>query len=343
MLISVLVPVYNTSKYLDRCMKSLLNQTYKDLEIVVINDGSTDDSLSKLEQYAKKDSRVKVYSYENAGISKTRNRALEQAHGEYITFVDSDDFIDHRMIEKLYQAAIKRDLDVVQCNFVMDYGPIPFYRKPTFRKDFSTLEAMKMLAKEFYLNNYPWGKLYKRECFDGVHFPENMKGFEDTCTIFKAIAKAKRVGTIPNRYYHYAQRFGSLTNCMSLETVYLMRRAYQYQEQEFNKLFKGEKFSFDLQHYNTDMVLIYTLILFVHRKDHAKFVPADFNWKKTPIPPFWYIAYWAWLGIAMLKLSPNILKMPKDVHDTLQKPPADLNLDTLFASDQTKTVKKQRQ
>lgn len=89
------------------------------------------------------------------------------------------------------------------------------------------------------------------------------------------------------------------------------------------------------------MVLIYTLILFVHRKDHAKFVPADFNWKKTPIPPFWYIAYWAWLGIAMLKLSPNILKMPKDVHDTLQKPPADLNLDTLFASDQTKTVKKQ--
>ena len=102
MLISVLVPVYNTSKYLDRCMKSLLNQTYKDLEIVVINDGSTDDSLSKLEQYAKKDSRVKVYSYENAGISKTRNRALEQAHGEYITFVDSDENCIKRQLSEIW-------------------------------------------------------------------------------------------------------------------------------------------------------------------------------------------------------------------------------------------------
>lgn len=341
MLVSVLVPVYNTSKYLDRCMHTLLNQTHKDLEIVIINDGSKDDSLEKLEAYAKKDSRVNVYSYPNSGISKTRNRALDHAHGDYITFVDSDDFIELNMIEELCAAARERDLDVVECNFVMDFGPVPFYRKPTGRKDFTTLQAMKMLAKEQYLNNYPWGKLYARHCFDGVRFPENMKGFEDTCTVFKAIAKAKRIGTIPNRYYHYAQRMGSLTNCMSLETVYQMRRAYQYQEKEFKKLFNNESFSFDIQQYNTDMVLIYTLILFVHRKDHAKFVPAEFDWKKMPVPPLWYAAYWAWLGIAMLKLSPDILKMPEDVRKALLHPAAELDLKKLLAHAQDE-MKKQK-
>lgn len=336
MLVSVLVPVYNTSKYLDRCMRTLINQTHRELEIIIINDGSKDNSLQKLEAYAKKDQRVKVYSYPNSGISKTRNRALDHASGDYITFVDSDDFIELNMIEELCKAAQERHLDVVECNFVMDFGPVPFYRKPTGRKDFTTLQAMKMLAKEQYLNNYPWGKLYAKHCFDGVRFPENMKGFEDTCTVFKAIANAKRIGTIPNRYYHYAQRMGSLTNCMSLETVYLMRRAYQYQEKEFKKLFDQESFSFDLQQYNTDMVLIYTLILFVHRKDHAKFVPAKFDWKKMPVPPLWYIAYWAWLGIAVAKLSPEILKMPDEVREKLLNPPADLDLKKLFADGEKK-------
>ena len=330
MTVSILVPVYNVSKYLERCMDSLLGQTYKDIEVIAINDGSKDDSLKKLLDYQKKDPRVHAFSYPNSGISKTRNRALAKARGEYVLFVDSDDYIDKNMVKLLIEAAKDRSLDVVQCNFVMDFGPVPFFRQPTGRHVFDTRTAMHMLAKEKYLNNYPWGKLYKRECFDGVKFPENMKGFEDTCTIFKAIANAKRIGTIPEHLYHYEQRFGSLTNCMSLETVYMMRHAYQYQAENFARLFKNEHFSFDRQQYNTDMVLIYTMIVFSHRKDNPKFVKADFDWKDLPFSPLLFAAYYAWLGIAMLKLSPKILDVSPKQEKLLKNPPASLDLDALL-------------
>lgn len=330
MTVSILVPVYNVSQYLERCLDSLLGQTYRDIEVVAINDGSTDDSLAKLLAYQKKDPRLRVYSYSNSGISKTRNRALAKARGEYILFVDSDDYIEKNMVSLLVDAAKARDLDVVQCNFVMDFGPIPFFRQPTGRHVFDTRTAMHMLAKEKYLNNYPWGKLYKRECFAGIQFPENMKGFEDTCTIFKAIAKARRVGTIPEHLYHYEQRFGSLTNCMSLQTVYMMRHAYQYQAKEFARLFDKENFSFEKQYYNTDMVLIYTLLVFSRRKDKPKFVPADINWKELPFYPVLYAAYYAWLGLALLKLSPDILKVDARQKELLKYPPANLDLNALL-------------
>ncbi|MBD5424057.1 MAG: glycosyltransferase [Allobaculum sp.] len=315
MLVSILVPMYNTSKYLDRCMKSLLNQTYSNLEVVLINDGSTDDSLEKAKAWQAQDHRIQIYSYPNGGISKTRNRALENAQGDFVTFVDSDDFLDTRMVEALVKEAQEKDLDVVQCGFVMDFGPFPFYRLASGHKTFDTVEAMHMLAKEKYLNNYPWGKLYKKSCFQDVRFPENMKGFEDTCTVFRALANGKRIGTIPNRYYHYAQRMGSLTNCMSLPTVYLMRDAYEYQEKRMHELFPQENFSFDMQYYNVDMVIIYTLILFCHRKDDPKFIGAKIDWKKLPFYPIYYLAYYAWLGLAILKLSPRILK-PNGQNDT---------------------------
>lgn len=309
MLVSILVPVYNTADYLDRCLQSLCSQTYKNLEIIVINDGSKDDSLKKLLDWQKRDSRIRVFSYSNSGISKTRNRALSKANGDFVMFVDSDDFVETDMLEVMVKEVKKRKLDVLQCNFVMDFGPFPFYRSWTGNKDFSTVKAMQMLAKEKYLNNYPWGKLYRKSCFENVRFPEDMKGFEDTCTVFKALANAKRVGTIPNRFYHYAQRMGSLINCMSLDTVYLMRHAYEYQEKKMNELFPHEHFSFDQQQYNTDMVIIYTLILFCRRKDHSKFVEARFDWKRLPFYPVLWIAYYAWLGIAVIKLSPDIFKV----------------------------------
>ncbi len=325
MLVSILVPVYNTAPYLDRCMESLLGQTYSNLEVILINDGSKDDSLAKLLDYQAKDERVRVFSYSNSGISKTRNRALRKASGELILFVDSDDYIDKRMLEVMVKAMQDRNLDLVQCNFVMDFGPVPFYRKPTGTKTFDTLSALHALVEEKYLNNYPWGKLYKHKLFDGVSFPEDMKGFEDTCTIFKTIANAKRVGTIPNHFYHYEQRFGSLTNCMSLQTVYGMRRAYAYQSNYLKKRFPNEKFSFDLSQYNTDMVLIYTLIVFSKKRDDPKFVGFDIDWSKLSFSPVMKAAYDAWLGLAKLKLGDGILKMDDHTRAQLLDPPADLN------------------
>lgn len=308
--VSILVPVYNAEKYLKRCLDSLLEQTMPDLEVVLINDGSTDSSKEICEDYAEKDARVHVYSFENAGVSKTRNRALKRANGEYVMFVDSDDFVDKKMLETMVKEAKKRNLDVLQCGFVMDFGPVPFYRNPSGRKDFTTLEAVHHLVREKYLNNYPWGKLYKRECFDHVHFPEHLPGFEDTCTIFKAIVAAKKIGTIPNRFYHYWTHSGSLTNCMDLRTVYLMRYAYKYQEKTLREYFPNEVFNFDPLYYNTDMVIIYTLILFCHRQDDPKFIRYLFQWKNVPFFPLYFLAYYAWLGLAWIKLGSKIFEAP---------------------------------
>ena len=304
--VSILVPVYNVEQYVGKCLDSLLAQTWPDIEIVLINDGSTDDSLKICEDYASRHDNIHIFSYPNSGISKTRNRALAHATGEFIMFVDSDDFIDPRMVEVMMDTLNRENLDLVQCGFRMDYRFFTLYRPGSGRGSWDGITALQMLAKGRKFNNYPWGKITRRSCFDGVQFPEDMPGFEDTYTIFKSFANARRAGTIPNRFYHYVQRRGSLTNRMSLDTVYLMRKAYSYQKDYLKKRFPDEQFSFDLAQYNTDMVIIYTLIVFCHRKDHPRFVKGPVNWDKIPL--ILKAAYQAWLGIAVLKLGIGILR-----------------------------------
>lgn len=310
--VSILVPVYNVESYLARCLDSLLHQTWLNTEIILINDGSTDKSLQIARHYAARHPNIRIYTYPNSGISATRNRALDHVRGDYVMFVDSDDYIEPDMIEKMMEEIHKHDLDLVQCGFVMDFGPVPFMRPGSGHHQFDKLEALKHLAKGRCLNNYPWGKLTKTRCFKDIRFPEDIPGFEDTYTIFKTIAAADRIGTMPQRFYHYVQRRGSLTNRMGLDTVYLMRQAYEYQNQYLHEVFPGEDFSFDLQYYNSDMVIIYTLILFSHKSDHPYFIPGDIHWKNLPASPVLYGAYQAWLGIARLKLSDKILAKPEN-------------------------------
>lgn len=306
--VSLLVPVYNAEKFLPRCLDSLVSQTWKNTEIIIVNDGSTDSSLQIAKSYASQYPGIRIYTYPNSGISRTRNRLLQHASGQYVMFVDADDYLDPHTLEVMVQEARKKDLDMVQCGFVMEYGPVRFYRPGSGHKQFTPLEALHALSQDRNLNNYPWGKLTKRSCFNGVSFPENMPGFEDTYTIFKTMIPARRIGTIPDRFYHYVQHRGSITNNMSLSTVYLMRQAYEYQQAYLQKRFPQEHFSYDLQYYNTDMVIIYTLIVFCHRKDDPAFVPAEIDWSQLPLPETFRLAYQAWLGIAKLKLGPDVEK-----------------------------------
>lgn len=308
MKVSVLVPVYNVEKWLPACLDSILNSTWKDLEVILINDGSTDDSLAIAENYARKDDRIHIYSYENSGISRTRNRSLAHATGDAFLFVDSDDHIDVQMIETLVRTMEQKHCDIVQCGYVMDFGPVPFYRPGSRRKVYTQEEALHALVANKGLNNYPWGKLYRRHTFEGVRFPENVRGFEDTRTIFRTFIHASRIATIPDRFYHYVQRRGSLTNCMDLETVYDMRHAYEYQQACLEKAFPHETFDFTEDFYNTDMVIIYTLIVFSRKKQNPEFVPADLDWSR--ISPILKGAYGAWLKIACLKFHWDIRKIP---------------------------------
>ncbi len=302
-LVSFLVPVYNVEEYLPKCLDSLLAQTWPEIEIVLVNDGSTDNSLKIAEEYQKKHPNIHIYSYENSGISKTRNRLLAHAGGDFVMFVDSDDFIDPQTVETMMKTQQEHDLDLVQCGFRMDYRYFTLYRPGSGHRIMDCNAALHMLSKGRCLNNYPWGKLTRRSCFDGVRFPEDFNGFEDTFTIFKSVANAKRIGTIPQRFYHYVQRRGSLTNRMSLDYVSLMRKAYHYQSDYLNHRFPGQNFSFDLQYYNTDMVLIYTIIVFSKRNEHVVFKKDDIDWKKIPASLILRIAYEAWLGIAKMKMG----------------------------------------
>lgn len=300
-LVSILVPVYNVERYLSRCLDSLVAQTYKDIEIIIINDGSTDNSRDIALLYSKRFNNIYVYDYENAGISTTRNRALDKAHGDYVMFVDSDDFLARRAIEKMMDVVQREHCDIVACGYVMDFGLFPLFRKVVPKKTMTSLEALHNMVSNKGVNNYPWAKLFSKKCFDNVRFPSGTRGFEDTRTIFKAFHNAKKVCTIPNRYYHYVQRRGSLTNHMDLDTVYDMRKAYEYQEAYLHKLYPDEKFSFDSNYYNSDMVILYTLIFFYSKKDNPVYIPANIDWKK--INPILCVAYRIWLSIARFKLG----------------------------------------
>lgn len=302
--VSILVPVYNTEKWLSRCLDSLICQSWPELEIVCINDGSTDRSLQVLQKYMEKDERIHLYNYENSGISATRNRALHHATGDCLLFVDSDDYIDKAMVKTMVEYMEAEDCDIVQCGFVMDFGPIPYFRKGSHRRIYGQSEAIQALVSEDGINNYPWGKLYRKEVFENVRFPENVKGFEDTRTIFRTFLNAGKIGTIPDRFVHYVQRSGSLTNKMSLQTVYDMRRAYQMQEKLLKKQLPEAHFSYARSYYNTDMVLIYTLIVFCHKKDHPEFEPGHFDWHE--LNPLYKAAYGAWLAIACAKFGWNM-------------------------------------
>lgn len=300
-LVSFLVPMYNVEKYLSRCLESLVNQTYKDIEIVIINDGSRDRSRDIAKLYEERYDFVHIYDYENAGISCTRNRCLEKANGDYLMFVDSDDYLEKDAIEKMMNIMISNACDIVTCGYVMDFGPIPFYRKVSSKQTLDSLDALHSLVANTGVNNYPWAKLFSKDCFKDVSFPQGLKGFEDTCTVFKAICNAKKICTIPDRFYHYCQRRGSLTYKMDLDTVYEMRKAYEYQQSCLNKLYPDEKFSFDIHFFNSDMVILYTLILFCPRKDNPVYEPGDIDWSK--INPFMKVIYRAWLQIACVKFG----------------------------------------
>lgn len=299
--VSVLIPVYNVEKYLSKCLESIISQTYKNLEIIIINDGSTDSSLNIAKLYEARYDFIHVYSYSNAGISKTRNRALEKATGDYYLFVDSDDYLNKHMIEKMVSRAIQTSSDIVTCGYFIDFKGLMIPVSPLKNKDMDSLQALHALSQNRGINNYPWGKLYAASCFKNVTFPDEKKGFEDTYTVFKAIYNAKRVAIMSNCFYHYVKRKGSLTDHMDLVQAYEMRAAYEYQELCLHQWFPNENFYYDINFYNSDMVILYTLIFFYSKKDHPVYVPAVIDWSKINI--FYKIGYVVWRMIACMKFG----------------------------------------
>lgn len=212
-LISVIVPIYNTAKYLPKCLDSIINQTYQNLEIILIDDGSTDDSGKIADQYAHKNSRIKVIHQKNQGLSGARNTGIKKTTGAYITFVDSDDYIEPKMIEHLISSLYKTRADVSCCSFKEVYpnGKTIGFNHNHQEHIFTTKAALRAMLKEEGFMVSTTMKLFPTKFFKDIKFPEG-KLHEDVGTTYKLILKASKIAFIPYEDYVYVHHNDSIIN-----------------------------------------------------------------------------------------------------------------------------------
>lgn len=213
--VSVIIPIYNVEKYIDRCVLSVLGQTYTDFECILVDDGSPDNCPMMCDDYEKKDERIRVIHKQNGGLSDARNAGIEIARGEYIFFVDSDDWIHPKTLEVLFDTAKKTNAGYVGCKMLTtskfnDYNKI----------DIENI-SVNVYSKEEIFNNcngrYYWeigpyacGKLYKKECFDKLRFNTEMKLYEDEYSVLDLIDAAGTVALVDEKLYYYYQSENSL-------------------------------------------------------------------------------------------------------------------------------------
>lgn len=235
-LISIIVPVYNVEKYLPQCIDSLINQTYKNLEIILVDDGSTDSSGIICDNYSRIDSRIKVIHKTNGGQGSARNAALDVAKGEYIGFVDSDDWVKNDMYESLYTAIKKYDADISACGqYDVEYSRSVMMRVSDTIQLMDTSEALKSYFTYTLLATAVWDKLYKRELWSEIRFPQVFR--EDIFVTYKIIANAKKIVHIGDAKYFYRIRNNSSEHTKYSEKFYNSVKSLDIQYDELKDIF----------------------------------------------------------------------------------------------------------
>ena len=206
-MISVIIPIYNTGKLLNRMLKSIQEQTYRDLEIILVNDGSTDESEQECKKAAVNDERIRYFYQENAGVSSARNYGMKVAQGEYIAFLDSDDEIDKEYFEQLLIAC--KNADIAVCNVVVENDDKEEISRFEMNNQMLTsTQALDQLLTRKGINSGPCAKLFRRSVIEDLSFP-NLKVYEDILFVKDAFIKAEKVSVINNVSYHYYQNEGS--------------------------------------------------------------------------------------------------------------------------------------
>ena len=208
--ISIIVPAYNVEKYLDKCMKSILSQTFEDFEVLLIDDGSKDTTPKICDKYAALDSRVKAYHKKNGGLSDARNYGLDRMSGKYVTFIDSDDFIDVNYLKYMYYL-VKKDnaqITIVQGQVLLETEK-PIEDKATEEKVLKTVDAVRMMLLRRDATHTSWGKLFNTKLWETIRFPKG-QNYEDYATTYYVFAQADTVAYSNARLYFYIQRTGSI-------------------------------------------------------------------------------------------------------------------------------------
>ena len=252
-LISVVVPVYNVEKYLDKCIDSLVSQTYENLEIILINDGSKDKSAKICDKWKDNDSRIKVIHKENGGLSEARNVGIDYAQGKYIAFIDSDDWVDKNFIKYLHEKLEKYNADIAASTIIKtykDYNEIQPINREKIR--FTSEEALDTLLSGRDFCAVAWNKLYKRKCWSELRFPKG-KICEDAFTTYKLIDQAKRIVQIEDTLYFYRIRPNSIMTAkfraQRMDEEEAWRMNYKFIAEHYPEL-KKRAYDFYLQRVN---------------------------------------------------------------------------------------------
>ncbi|PZU86353.1 MAG: glycosyl transferase family 2 [Chryseobacterium sp.] len=221
-LISLIIPCYNAKQTLGKCLDSVIQQSYNNLEIIIIDDGSTDGTSRIYEDFQSRDERIKIFKQSNSGVSKARNKGIKESIGEYICFVDSDDWVEPNYCSELYHSLVREnaDISIIEASYEDENGNVVFNKSISEEKVFDGKRALYLLLEDDVIQSHPWGKLYKVSFFKNVNFPENLKCYEDYSTLFKIFDKAIKVVKSNKKLYHYIQREDSLSHNLSPETSY---------------------------------------------------------------------------------------------------------------------------
>ncbi len=216
--ISVIVPVYNVEKYLERCVESIFKQTYKNIEIILVDDGSTDNSGKICDKFLKKDERVKVIHKENGGLSDARNAGLEILSGKYIMFVDSDDWISPAMVEKMYRVLKLYNTELVVCEPIYayeNYISMPKLSGKSFMLDKEN--ALELLIADRKFRTNAWNKLYSRKLWMNIRFPKG-KHYEDVRTMYNIYELCDNIAFLDQGLYYYFQREQSIVHSSKIDS-----------------------------------------------------------------------------------------------------------------------------
>lgn len=237
--VSISVPVYNAEKYLRQCLDSLVNQTLQNIEIIIVNDGSTDSSVTICREYADKDSRIKLICKENGGLASARQIALEVANGDYFCACDADDWAELTMYEKLYRKAVESEADVVMCDYISEYGD-GVAKEFCYGRDIP--HDNEQVIDEVLNGQFPcpvWNKLFKREIFEkyNLSWEPGINMGEDFLMSLKVLQHPVKLVYLPECLYHYRRMPGedSYTNKVTLDSYNQMLRIQDWIENSFNR------------------------------------------------------------------------------------------------------------
>ena len=218
--ISIIVPVYKVEKYLDKCIQSIVDQTYSDLEIILVDDGSPDRCPEICDEWSRKDSRIRVIHQENAGVSAARNAGIRMAQGDYLYFVDGDDWIVPTLCERVIRIFTEHEgVDIVtfDCTIITEDGVHQGGTEKLQNRILSDLDALRELLKG-NINAFPWNKVYRRSVFSDIWFPPRT-AFEDMAITYKLFLNAKGIYCLNEKLYYYLRRAGSATSKLGVRKL----------------------------------------------------------------------------------------------------------------------------